>query len=190
MIFPVTGYVIEDGIVYLHAGRFGLHEPCAVMLSDDSFLTSDGRSGSELFAHGGLYPEEVLIPWLEFTRDRSPIELAVTLEGRGVAGSQDELRLKVDNPSELDVSLVRLELSVNGTYFDLTETVNSMGSAELRLPWTPWPTERELQNVQVTLRYAVPSGEVQTVAVVPTLESEELYVKDDILGDLGGLDEL
>ncbi len=190
MDFPVTGYVIEDDIVYLHAGRFGLHEPCAVVLSQDSFLTSDGRGGSELFAHGGLYPEEVLIPWLEFTRDRNPIELRVVLEGRGVAGSQGELHLKVDNPSELAVRLVRLEISIDSTYFDLTETVDSMNSTELRLPWTSWPTKRELQNVQVTLRYSVPSGEMQAVAGVPWLESEELYVKDDILGDLGGLDEL
>jgi ATP-dependent Lon protease len=183
--FPATGYVIEDDVVYLHAGRFGLHEPCAVVLSNDSFLTSDGRGGSELFAHGGLYPEEVLMPWLEFTRDRSPIELGFALEGRGVAGSQGELHLKVHNPSELAVRLVRLEIAINDAYFDLTETVDSMSSTELRLPWASWPTKRELQNLQVTLRYSVPSGEIQAVAGVPSLESEELYVKDDILGTLG-----
>ena len=188
--FPATGYVIEGDVVYLHPGRFGLHEPCVVVLSDDSFLTADGRGGSELFAHGGLYPEEVLIPWLEFTRDRSPIELEIALEGRGVAGSQGELHLKVDNPSELAVRLVRLEISINNAYFDLTETVDSMSSTELRLPWASWPTKQELKNLQVTLRYTVPSGEIQAVAGVPSLESEELYVKDDILGDLGGLDEL
>ena len=43
--------------------------------------------------------------------------------------------------------------------------------------------------MQVTLRYSVPSGEIQTVAGVPSLKSEELYAKDDILEDLGGLDE-
>ncbi len=190
MDFPASGYVIEDKIVYLHAGRFGLHEPCAVPLSDESFLTADGKSGTDLFAHGGLYPEEVLIPWLEFTRDRSLLEIEGGLKGRGVAGSQGELRLSVNNPSALPIRLTRLEMSRNDTYFDLTETVDSMSSSELDLIWLSWPSKQELENLQVKLRYSLPSGEVQTVAVVPSLESEELYAKDDILSDFGGLDEL
>lgn len=188
--FPASGYVIEDEIVYLHAGRFGLHEPCAAPLSDKSFLTADGKSGTDLFAHGGLYPEEVLIPWLEFTRDRSLLEIEGGLKGRSVAGSQGELHLSVNNPSALPIRLTRLEISRNDTYFDLTETVNSMSSREFDLIWVSWPSKQELDNLQVNLRYSLPSGEVQTVAVVPRLESEELYAKDDILSDFGGLDEL
>lgn len=188
--FPSSGYMIDNEIVYLHAGRFGLHAPCAVSLSDESFLTSDGRSGSDLFTHGGLYPEEVLIPWLEFIRDRSPLDLEVALRGTGVAGSQGELRLSVDNPSELTVQLTRLEISRNDAYFDLTETVDSMSYRELGLIWVSWPSKQELENLQVKLRYSLPSGEVQTVSVVPSIESEELYAKDDILSDFGGLDEL
>lgn len=189
LVFPAEGYVIEDEVAYLHAGRFGLHEPCAVLISDDSFLTSDGRSGNELFAHGGLYPEEVFIPWLEYTRDRSPVDLEVALKGRGVAGSEGELQLSVDNPSELAVRLTRLEISINNIYFDLTETVDSMSSERVHLSWASWPSKQDLQDVEVKLLYSVPSGEIQTVAIVSSLESEELYVKDDILGDLGGLDE-
>ena len=129
-------------MVYLHAGRFGLQEPCAVPLSDDTFLTKNGRSGDELLAHGGLYPEEVFIPWLEFTRDRSPIDLEVTLVGHGVAGSQGESQFSIYNPSELVVQLIRLEISINNTYFDLTETVDSMDSLERRLLWASWPSKQ------------------------------------------------
>ena len=189
MAFPASGYVIDDEVVYLHAGRFGLNAPCAVPLSDESFLTADGRSGTDLFAHGGLYPEEVLVPWLEFTRDRSPLDLEVTLTGRGVAGSQGELRLSVGNPSELNVELTRLEISKNKAYFDMAETVDSMSSRQFDIVWASWPSKQELENLQVALRYSLPSGEVQTVAVVPHLVSEELYAKDDILSDFGGLDE-
>ncbi len=188
--FPTSGYLIEDEIAYLHAGRFGLHVFCAVSLSDKSFLSSDGKSGTDLFSHGGLYPEEALIPWLEFTRDRSPLDLEARLEGRGVAGSQGELRLTVSNPSELAVQLTRLEISRNGAYFDLDETVESMKSRELNLLWASWPSRQELENLQVKLMYSLPGGEVQAVTVVPSLESEELYAKDDILSDFGGLDEL
>lgn len=190
MAFPDSGYVMEDKIVYLHAGRFGLREPCAVPLSDESFLTADGKSGTDLFAHGGLYPEEVLIPWLEFTRDRSLLDIEGELKGRGVAGSQGELRLSVNNPSELPVQLMRLELSRNDAYFDLAETVDSMSSREIDLIWASWPSKQELEDLQVRLRYSLPGGETQTVALVLSLESEELYAKDDILSDFGGLDEL
>lgn len=188
--WPDNGYMIDDEIVYLHPRRFGLQAPCAVPLSDESFLTSDGRGGNDLFTHGGLYPEEVLIPWLEFTRDRSPLDIGVSLSGIGVAGSQGELHLSVNNPSELHVQLMRLELSRNDAYFDLADTVDSMSSRELDLVWTSWPSKQELENLQVKLRYSLPGGEAQTVAVVLSLESEELYAKNDILSDFGGLDEL
>jgi hypothetical protein len=85
---------------------------------------------------------------------------------------------------------MRLEISRNNASFDLEETVAPMSSRNLDLTWASWPSKQELENLQIKLLYALPSGELQTVAVVPSLESEELYVKDDILGDLGGLDEL
>lgn len=188
--FPSSGYMIQDDIAYLHAGRFGLDVFCAVSLSDESFVTSDGRGGSDLFAHGGVYPEEVLIPWLELTRDRSPLDIEATLEGTGIAGSQEEFRLTVNNPSQLNVRLLRLEISRSNVCFDFTETVGSMGSEELDLVWPSWPSKQELESLQVKLRYSLPNGEMQTIAVTLALESEELYAKDDILSDFGGLDEL
>ena len=188
--FPDSGYAIEDGIAYLHAGRFGLQVPCAIPLSDESFLTADGKRGTDLFAHGGLYPEEVLIPWLNFTRDRGLLDIEGELTGTGVAGSQGELRLSVNNSSELPVQLMRLELSRNDTYFDLMETVDSMSSREIDLIWVSWPSKQELEDLRVQLRYSLPGRETQAVTLVLSLESEELYAKDDILSDFGGLDEL
>lgn len=64
--FEQTGYFIEDNVVYLHGERFGLPNDAALCLNDDSFYTNDGKTGVEFYPHGGVYPEEVIIPWLVF----------------------------------------------------------------------------------------------------------------------------
>jgi hypothetical protein len=117
------------------------------------------------------------------------LHLEVTLSGRGVAGSEGKLHLSVNNPSDLPIELVRLELSRDNVYFDLAETIDAMSPGEVELTWASWPSSQELANLQVKLHFCPPNRDIQIIAVIPSLESEELYVKDDILGDLGGLDE-
>lgn len=180
------GFAVEQDIVYLHPARLGLAEPCAIVLSDDSFLTSDGKTGSEAFPHGGLYPEEVLIPWITLTRDRNPLSLQPTLEGQGNAGASGTLVLRVYNPSDLPIRLVRLEVSVGDLRIELNRTVGPMGEQTVEKDWAPWPYKRDLDNLQATLSYSLPAGEERVVVFKPSLRSEELYSTegDDILGEL------
>lgn len=188
---PPEGFVIEKDIVYLHPDRFGLAQPCAVVLSGESFLTSDGKTGNESFPHGGLYPEEVLIPWLELTRDRDPLNLQAVLSGRGVAGAHGRLSLRVDNLSDLPVRLLQLEISGRDLRMDIDQLVGPMSFREVEQDWAPWPSSRDLAELRATLRYSLPAGKEHVVVIEPSLDSEELYVKeDDILGELGSLDEL
>ena len=54
--FDASGYIIEDEIVYLHGVRFGLTQDVAVALNQDTFRTNDGKGGTEVYPHGGLFP--------------------------------------------------------------------------------------------------------------------------------------
>ncbi|GIV81904.1 MAG: hypothetical protein KatS3mg051_1258 [Anaerolineae bacterium] len=56
------------------ANAFGLAEDVAIILDESAFLTNDGKQGSERYAHGGLFPEEVLVPWIELERDVAPVQ--------------------------------------------------------------------------------------------------------------------
>ncbi len=113
--FPEEGIIVEGDLAYLDAGAFGLPQHCAVVLSDDAFRTSSGQGGITSFAHGGLYPEEVFIPWLEFTRDRSLPNLEVSLAGSGVAGAGGEMMLSIRNLGRVAVKVMNLETSLGGS---------------------------------------------------------------------------
>jgi hypothetical protein len=184
MCFGAEGFVIEGHIAYLHPERFGVPETCAILLSDEAFLASDGRSGVEPYPHGGLYPEEVLIPWIELTRDREALSLAASLAGRARAGTSGTLRLEISNAS--DVRITALELAVRriGKSFSLDIEVPPMGSATARLTASSWPSAAECEDLGAVLIYALPTGERRELAVTCAVESEEMYKQEDILSDL------
>lgn len=189
--FPEEGFIVSNNLAYLNAGTFGLPQHCAVLLTDESFLTSDGRGGTDFFVHGGLYPEEVFIPWIEFTRDRGLPNLQSSLAGGGVAGAEGSMMLSVKNLSDVAVKLVGLETAVGRT-FEISRELRPMTVEEISIPWTPWPSAQELADIELRLRYTLPSEEVHTLSIEKTsLESEQMYAMDeDILGELGGSDEL
>jgi hypothetical protein len=56
----------DEKAARVHPERFGLLQPAIVAIGEDSFVNSDGSKGAEWFPHGGVWPEEVIIPWLEY----------------------------------------------------------------------------------------------------------------------------
>jgi hypothetical protein len=183
--FPEGGVIVEGDLALLSAARFGLIEDAAVLLTDASFLTSDGRGGNEYQPHGGLYPEEVLIPYWVLQRDaRLALPIAV-LEGAAQAGKAGTLRLSVDNPNTLMLRLVALELQFGANVVrELQRDVEPMSSLTLEIPFGPWPTQAQLENASAKLVFRTPSGVERQAAVCLNLASKEMYVQPDILKDL------
>lgn len=184
-----TGVLIDGEIAYLHPSRFGLpdNQAYAVVLSEKAFLTADSRGGAEPYPHGGLFPEEVLVPWIEFVRDRGPIKIEVVLRGKGQEGRSGTAELVVTNLSDISVKLTSL------TVGDLAETLQpdtivgpiSAATVPVRLP--VWPSSSAVAGLTGCLVYALPDGELAKQEFTPTLETETLYDRPDILSDLGGL---
>jgi hypothetical protein len=183
--FPAEGFVVEGNVAYLHPGRFGLAESCAVILSDQAFKGIGGKQGKEIFPHGGVYPEEVLVPWVQFTRRNEAVGLRVVATGTGVAGARGTLRLTIHNPSDTEVRLIQLSLSL-GWSFPMTESLAPMKSVSFEKPVEPWPGDEDARAATGVLSYTLLSGVARTLEFRPDLKTETLYRSDDILGDLRG----
>lgn len=182
--FDASGVIVSGDLAYLHQDPFYLPQPCAVVLTGDAFKTVDGKGGIEFFPHGGVYPEEVLVPWMEFTRDRDPIHPKVVLQGSAMAGAPGEAHLKIANHSKVRLQVARIEITPGVISADLQLEVEPLSSAELVLKLPSWPSKDALSKLSATLICMTPSGEHFEVEFSPSLEAEEIYQRVDILDDL------
>lgn len=185
--FDERGFLIEEDVVYLHAARFGLSTDAAVALRGDTFRTNDGKTGSEWYPHGGLYPEEVIIPWIELVRDATLPAITATLNGSGQAGLTGEFVLRLRNPGDIPVTAVALSLLIHGQPINvpINQAAAPYSEQTFRLNWSPWPKQAEASQTTVTLNLQLPNGLPFTIPITNAeIESIEMYRRDNILGDL------
>jgi hypothetical protein len=134
--FGYDGYCVEGDIVFWGGERYGLLFDVAVPLTDETFITSDGKAGQEAFTHGGLYPEEVIIPWIAFVRDFVKPKVEVKVTGRASAGKAGTLIITGTNLSDVDITLTNIELNF-GSIHEQRETlefrISQMSSEEFKL---------------------------------------------------------
>lgn len=176
---------VRGDLAFLHREAYGLPEDCAVILSGDTFLMEDGKTGHLAYPHGGAWPEEVLIPFFVLSKDQKLLPTKAYLVGTGVAGRISNAVLVVENPNPAPVELVQLELILGGTH---TEPLGSMANPMSRTEWSidlnPWPEKKVLKNGQARLIYRLPGGKQDAAPVELRLTSLEMYEQNDILGDL------
>lgn len=190
--FPASGYILDGNMVYLYGERFGLSEDVVIILDESSFLTSDGKQGAERYPHGGLFPEEVLVPWIELERDVVPTQdvgtdIRVRITGKGRAGQRGVLDIEIANAHEIPLVLssVHLSLGEKGRLesFDLESEIPSLKEYHERVELEPWPSKDEAQRASASVVVCWPSGECVELSAVTDIESEELYWRDTSLLD-------
>ncbi len=181
--FPERGYEVKGDIMYLSGTRFSLDRDAAIVLTEASFLTQDGRQGVDAYPHGGLFPEEVLIPWWTVERDATLSPLVCSVHGKGVSGRDAMLVIKVDNPNAVSVKVEELLLNWLSEMPRVDETVNPMSSLAHSL-MVRWPSVREAESATARLRYSLPNGTPLEAVAEVRLESEEMYTRDNPLEDL------
>ena len=171
----------------MYAARFGLSTDAAVSLRGDTFRTNDGKTGSEWYPHGGLYPEEVIVPWIELVRDATMPAVTVTLRGSGQAGQSGQFILQLRNPGDISVTAVALSLLIAGQPFKLpiNQAITPYSEQTFTLSWSSWLKRAEVSQTTVTLSLQLPNGLSFTVPIAnPEIESIEMYRRDNNLGDL------
>ena len=181
--FPEQGYFFQEDIVFLHAGRFKLATDAAMLISQDSFLTNDGKRGTLAYPHGGILPEEVLIPCWRVARSYAQAAIKVTLQGSAQAGKRAVLTLIVKNPNRTALSLQNLVLS-ESYQLPLDSTAPAMVNSEHEVIVETWLSLSEAQQLTPLLHYQAPDGGLAQADVTVRVDTQEMYTQEDILGEL------
>jgi hypothetical protein len=184
-----SGFRIEDGTALLDAAAYCLPAEYAyrVALTDEAFVTSDGRGGEEWFPHGGLFPEEVLVPWIELERDLAVPSPVVAIKGDGRAYGSGTLEVVVTNIASIPLELqeVLLEFRQRKVTVRIGETVGPSSKVTISRPIELWPAPQDCREVQARLTYRLPSGIHRSTPVAEiNLKSRPLYEQANILEDL------
>ncbi|MCS6777745.1 MAG: hypothetical protein NZ557_14535, partial [Chthonomonadaceae bacterium] len=121
------------------------------------FVRSDGSTGSEAFAHGGLYPEEVLIPWIEYVRTRVLPQIRGSAHGKVRRGARSTLTVRLTNPSNEPVTIVAMDIrTADQTLF--SHSLETMlppletRALDVELPEWPGPLQSKFLQPVATLR--------------------------------------
>ena len=184
-----TGFRIEERTALLDAAAYDLPAEYAyrIALTDEAFVTSDGRGGEEWFPHGGLFPEEVLVPWIELERDLAVPSPVVAIKGDGRAYGSGTLVVMVTNEASIPLQLLELELEFRQRrdIVSITETIGPLSQVTITRQIESWPTPQDCREARVRLTYRLPSGAHSTIQVEKIeLTSRTLYDQTNILEDL------
>ena len=185
--FGIEGYVIEGDIAFLNGERYGMAFDVVMPLDSDTFLMSDGKGGTEAFSHGGLYPEEVIIPWIGLVRDFVKPNVKVKVTGRASAGKPGELRIIVTSQSETQISIPFIEFAFGDLIEQKTKldfVIQPYAVEEFQIKQEKWPTNAELKKSHCVCHIGQPNGIVFTIDGIIEIVSDELYRSENILEDL------
>ncbi|MEW6421594.1 MAG: hypothetical protein AB1511_07680, partial [Deinococcota bacterium] len=145
---PAAGYRLEENLVRLGRSRFGLTEDAAALFSDETFVDAAGRGGNVVCPHGGLSPEEVLLPWAVYVRDLAFRLPTLTAQGTGQAEKPGSFTLTLTNPNAVPLVVERLGGSLGERVSDWAPwTVSPQSRRSRPVALAVWPTSAELAKL-------------------------------------------
>lgn len=182
--YPAEGYIVKENIAYLYGERFGMPTDVAISLGEAAFLGNDNRTGSEVYPHGGLFPEEVIVPWIVFARDVIQPKVEITISGEGRARGSGKLQIKVLNLSDIDLKLETITLYYrNGSEKTLIigKSLDPRKDTITEVEMELWPSAAEASGVNSIAKVRQPNGIVFDYSVAIDIQSKDLYERDETL---------
>lgn len=182
--FDEIGFVINerDSWVDISGVRYGMEHDLRLAWGEESFQTA--KSGNESYPHGGLFPEEMIVPWFWFERDADPPDLEITIHGTGEEEMRGELTISIVNNSHLQLECLEISLSTGATLRDCW-LVEPLALKVWDVTMQPWPTQDNVGELSAKIVFRQPNGTVFVREVTPDIEVKSLYKRsDDILKDL------
>lgn len=187
--FNEKSYFIEDEIAYLKGESFSMLYDVALPLDEGAFKNNANHEGSELFPHGGIFPEEVILPWIELTRDLVQPEATIRLNGTGQARRDGTFNISVLNKSDITLTIEKIVLT-NRLGFTITldsgRSIPPRSTGEIDVPYTPWPSAGNLESMRATSFVRLPNQKEFEYPTEVFVQSEDFYnrPKDSTLEDL------
>jgi len=186
--FPETGFVIyeKDGWIELDGERFGMRQNhCFRIAWNESCFNSS--NGYEAYPHGGLFPEEVIVPWLVFERDAATPELDISISGEGEANMSSKVFISILNSSRMSLECQEIEISGENYLGKITahKEIPPLDKVIFQEILAPWPSKIIERNLTAKVTFTLPNGKIYTQNVTPDLKVQILYQQsDDLLKDL------
>src|SRR5690606_27544667 len=105
-----------------------------------AFQTNDQRGGNELYPHGGLFPEEVIVPWLGYARVVKQPKLDITITGAGTARQKGVLDVHVVNLDlrSVKVQLIALQLARGSQIIETNLDLAPQSDNQYSFDFEPW----------------------------------------------------
>lgn len=181
--FPETGFKIDEqnGWVELYGERFGIQYNLRIAWGEESFSRING---AEAYPHGGLFPEEVIVPWFIFQRDAQPPALEINLTGAGEADMSGELWVSILNQSPLALECREVRFSHDVT-LNIAWQIPPLSKQSFNVSLTPWPPKSAQGKVTAAFLFFQPNGAIFTKETNADLQINVLYDRsDDLLKDL------
>ncbi len=180
--FPVCGFEIneDEEWVELYGERFGIRHNLRIAWNESCFGNSNDY---EAYPHGGLFPEEVIVPWLLFERDAKIPEPEISIIGEGEEDMAGKLFVSIINPSHITLVCQDIEL-FGENYFEkisINETIPPLKKQEFEKNLTPWPKKSSVGNLTARIIFSLPNGRNFTEEITPDLKVQVLYQKSDDL---------
>jgi hypothetical protein len=184
--FSSKGYLVENDIVYLSKETYHLDDrTVAVVMTDDAFVHETYKE--EISPHGGLFPEEVILPWMVFEKNVEKPSFKFTLSGTGVANKESTAILKIMNLSSYSAKLVsgEFDLGTHKEFIQCEFLISPKKEETFELPINRWPSSDQIQTGSLVVEIGLPNGEILFTTISLTgLKSESMYARDNILDDL------
>ncbi|UOG74346.1 hypothetical protein MTX78_19785 [Hymenobacter tibetensis] len=179
-------------IEWLDPEFFSLPGWAGVVRDERSFrkLRKDGSQagGPDNFSHGGIWPEEVVVPWLTIQRDAVPIKITGSATGRARAGSTGTITLQLFNEADRPVRLRRLQISWTGTppfEAEVSTTLSGQQSTSVSVPLSNWPDGLRIGTATLFITVELADGREQQFSLTNQLSTDEFQTRQvDLLGDL------
>ncbi|MEZ0396305.1 MAG: hypothetical protein ABWK53_07770 [Anaerolineales bacterium] len=183
--FPENGFVINEnaGWVELFGERFGVEHDLCLAWNE---ITFSNISGTDAYPHGGLFPEEVIVPWFIFERDAQLPKLEIKVTGKGEAEMSGEVAIEIINNSPLKLECQKVTFSHGAELPDVNWEIAPLNQFTTKATLTPWPNKSKASNLTVTFMFVQPNGAVFIQPLEAVLQVETLYERsdDDLLKDL------
>ena len=170
-----------DTIRWLDPERFRLPDWVAIARSNASFkivsLTGSMRGGTDLFPHGGAWPEEVIVPWIELHSHLVPLFVSGTLSGESRSNRPGQAKLRLVNSSPRSARLRRVTVSIPRLepiteVFDVPLPASTELLQNFDLP--RWPDTAQAGQTYVTILVETPDSDQHSFTLTADLRSTDL----------------
>ena len=144
--------------------------------------------GPANFSHGGIWPEEVVVPWFTLARDIMPVRISGVAAGRARVGTTGRITLRLTHHGDQPVRARCLTIA--GATSTLRETsldalVPGHQTTTLEASLADWPTGLQLHAAQPTLMVQLADGQELTFPLTNELSADEFQTQQvDLLSDL------